>query len=284
MANIADLIHRVAAYIPEVPDPVALDYLRDAAREFCQFTGCDERFLDPVYLIPGVVSYTPTTPAETELARVIEGVFNDTDRIDPSTHRQQLLMDSQYRTRPGPRPDAIVQLSPNLVGITPMRPATDFASIVALSNTAPVVVSTAGVTGLIDGDRVYIKDSGATGIDGYDFEVSEVVNSDFTLVGTAASGASVTGSWVKVLPLVLRAAVKPTLDAETLNDDVFDEYGKDLAMGAAGSLLMLPRRPWTDLAYGAALAGAFEAKQGEARTRVQAGRVHPLRRMRYGGY
>lgn len=57
--------------------------------------------------------------------------------------------------------------------------------------------------------------------------------------------------------LLLVLAVMPTLDATGVADWLFDLYGEAIAEGALGKLMLMPKKPWTDAALGAAYTTRF---------------------------
>lgn len=47
--------------------------------------------------------------------------------------------------------------------------------------------------------------------------------------------------------IVATVALKPTATAATLPDDLFDQYGTDIAKGALASLMAMAGKPWADI-------------------------------------
>lgn len=85
-------------------------------------------------------------------------------------------------------------------------------------------------------------------------------------------------------PLVLRVALTPTLSATDMDDGFADEYGEEIANGAAYRLMSMPKQPFTDLngslvykaAFGRAISGArIEFNRGLQRGELQVEMIRP---------
>ena len=81
-----------------------------------------------------------------------------------------------------------------------------------------------------------------------------------------------------------RAAIKPTLSAEEIDDLLVNKYDEVLIHGAKAYLFMTPRKPWTDLQmaqyHQAAFLAAIPDARSEATDEFQTG---VARKVKYGG-
>jgi hypothetical protein len=72
-------------------------------------------------------------------------------------------------------------------------------------------------------------------------------------------------------PLQLRVALRPTMAVTDLDDGFGDEYGEDIAHGAAYRLLMMPKQPFSDIASSLAYKAAFKSAVGNGRIEYNRG-------------
>lgn len=76
----------------------------------------------------------------------------------------------------------------------------------------------------------------------------------------------VTPAQPNLASIVVKAALKPTLAAASLPDEVFEQYGPLIAKGALASLTAMADKPWTDLTTARIAAAEFiDAKATTAR-------------------
>lgn len=68
--------------------------------------------------------------------------------------------------------------------------------------------------------------------------------------------------------LKLEVILKPSPDAETIDDDVFNEYREAIVHGALGRLMASPKKPYTDLQLSTYHMQQFFAQTAGAGTRV----------------
>jgi hypothetical protein len=82
----------------------------------------------------------------------------------------------------------------------------------------------------------------------------------------------------------LRAAIKPTLSATSIDSLLVNKYSEILISGAKAYLFMTPRKPWTDLQlaqyHQAAFLGGIPDARAEAADEFQTG---VARKVKYGG-
>ncbi len=78
--------------------------------------------------------------------------------------------------------------------------------------------------------------------------------------------------------LTARLALKPTRDAETIDELIYEDYGKTIAMGAVASLLLMVNKPWSNALIGTAFKQRFEIAAAQAALGADKGHVRaPLR-------
>lgn len=71
--------------------------------------------------------------------------------------------------------------------------------------------------------------------------------------------------------LFLDLAIEPTRNAETLPDELFDDWVEAIVAGAGAYICSIPDQPFTNPLVAAQLASVYKAKESEAKT--EAGRV-----------
>lgn len=81
-----------------------------------------------------------------------------------------------------------------------------------------------------------------------------------------------------------RVAVKPTLDAATLDDVLLNKYRETIISGTLGLLFMIPRKTWTDLQMAAYHSGRFNEDMKQARSEAaDEFQTGVPRKVKYGG-
>lgn len=75
----------------------------------------------------------------------------------------------------------------------------------------------------------------------------------------------------KTAGLVIKAALRPTRAAVTLDDRILDEYWEQIGFGAKGRLMAMPKQAWSDTDMAAYYLAKFEAAISEAEGRVLRG-------------
>lgn len=71
--------------------------------------------------------------------------------------------------------------------------------------------------------------------------------------------------------IVATVALKPTMAASTLPDEVFEQYGTDIANGALQSLLAMANKPWADLTTARIAAAEFINAKAVTARKVERG-------------
>jgi hypothetical protein len=73
--------------------------------------------------------------------------------------------------------------------------------------------------------------------------------------------------------IVAKVALRPTLDATGIPDDLFAEYRGAIAAGAMSRLMRMQKKPWTNYEMANAYGQAFRSAIEDASHRMQAGHV-----------
>lgn len=92
------------------------------------------------------------------------------------------------------------------------------------------------------------------------------------LLLVAVPNADLTGG------LKMRVSLKPTYNAADIETRLYEEYREAIASGALSRLMMMPKKPYTDLALAAVHQATFDDKIATVRLKVQKGYARaPLR-------
>ncbi|HSG97299.1 MAG TPA: hypothetical protein VLA11_04855 [Woeseiaceae bacterium] len=84
--------------------------------------------------------------------------------------------------------------------------------------------------------------------------------------------------------LSIRAVLRPTRTADTLDDDLADQFAEFIEYGALETLLRMPKEDWTDLTLSAYYRGLFIEGVDTTRARASTGMMAGTRgTVRYGG-
>lgn len=84
--------------------------------------------------------------------------------------------------------------------------------------------------------------------------------------------------------LAIRLAVKPTLEATTIDDHLYDQYGDIFVHGALSKLYRIPRKAWSDPGLAGFHLSLFDQAIDKARGRsVDENLSGIVRKVKYGG-
>lgn len=117
----ADLVNRLAPTVPGCPQPVMLNYLRDAAIESCERT-LSWRYEQPgIVLTAGVVDYPYEIPTDTEVHAIITASVNGADirsvTLENVHRRWPKYPDNAVDQRTTPQ--AVVHIDPDTFYVAP---------------------------------------------------------------------------------------------------------------------------------------------------------------------
>ncbi|GLQ09250.1 hypothetical protein GCM10007913_11820 [Devosia yakushimensis] len=129
MRDLDELLPKVMPLAPSCPEPVALRYLRNAAREFCATTKLWREW-DTVVLTAPEFQALPTIP-DARIIEIEEGRIDGGPKIEPRT---VLWLDDHYpgwadETEAGPA-RFITQIQPNTISVYPRQAGTLKARLV----------------------------------------------------------------------------------------------------------------------------------------------------------
>ena len=71
--------------------------------------------------------------------------------------------------------------------------------------------------------------------------------------------------------MAVELILKPTFDAETLPDIIYDDYADGIAIGAKSRLMLMPNKKWSNLKLGAYFKGEFEKVIADAKSKARSG-------------
>ncbi|RDE25127.1 hypothetical protein DV711_06105 [Motiliproteus coralliicola] len=84
--------------------------------------------------------------------------------------------------------------------------------------------------------------------------------------------------------LLIRAALKPTLDASELDAAIADEYHDGFVHGALNELLSMHEAEWANLALATSYGAMFQNEINRARRKAETGDSRITRTVAYGGF
>jgi hypothetical protein len=92
---------QVVIDLPECPDPVVINEVRNAVIELCDRGLVWREDVDPLTLIPGEAVYDVDTPSQARVATIIDVVSENSRKIYPVDQEQLIRFDPQWRVREG---------------------------------------------------------------------------------------------------------------------------------------------------------------------------------------
>lgn len=240
--------------VPGCPGFTIEDAVLRTLREFCAYTHCWVKQLEPIALVAyqnsyaiGTVLCDPVRITHIEvdgntLAPVTEKDLDDTEtdwRNTTASVPTRYLMGNDLYIRPV---------------YTPNKPSDAYFTLTDLTFTAPdTITSTAGgfVTGgLSSGQTVTVNGTTATAgatLNNRDFVIESVTETTLTVEGGVASeGSGATTAVFGVGVLNVWAAFQPARTATTVEDFLYNDYLEVIADGAKGLLFGLMAKPWTN--------------------------------------
>jgi len=194
--NISELARYVTPYAGACPDPLILMALRQAIREFAEYTR-DYRTSVDVAMLEDTSTYdlAPSMPAGTEYDRIESVLDGDKLPIRPFAEHDFDLAAPDWRTHKGPRVERYTMVSP--YGVMRVYPTPD----------------------------------------------------------SAGQSLSVTVS------------LRPSFDAQTVEDGFAKRHAEFIGYGAAGILLKMPGKPWTNPEAGVHYYQLFSERMSKTRVR-----------------
>lgn len=126
-----DFYDYVLPYIPAYDPPFVDLMLRNAAIEFCDYTGAHTELITPVNVVAGTAVYTlPSPVVETDVSRV-QYVWVDGVRVDPVTEEELARESNAWFNTTGRRPRGYLCPSPDVVQLYPKPDEAIAAGLVA---------------------------------------------------------------------------------------------------------------------------------------------------------
>lgn len=212
MTNIEAFLKYMRHQLPGCPEPLALQHVVRAARDFCHQTHACRLVTDPAAVIAGDGRYDIMLPPETELVQVIQ---------------------VWYGTR------ELRLIAPDDIG----NPQAYFEPIGGQTR--------------------------SPGEPGYAY-----------LLSRAEIGLDAVPDKSASAMLTMRVAVKPTLEAETVPDNLFADWQEAVTAGAVASLAALPGHPFSSMDVATAASMAYRYFVSVARREAYKGRLSAERQVR----
>lgn len=132
-----DFTNEVRVYFPDMPEPVVLGAVRNAAIEFCEKSLYWTYEHDPITAVADLTEYEFDLPEDTEVAKIIDGWYDGHVLVFASEERLQGQFQTPWRQTTGSAA-FITQMDPQsfLLAPTPAESITDaIRLIVALKPT-----------------------------------------------------------------------------------------------------------------------------------------------------
>jgi hypothetical protein len=132
-----DFTNEVRVYFPDMPEPVVLGAVRNAAIEFCEKSLYWTYEHDPISAVADLTEYEFDLPEDTEVAKIIDGWYDDHVLVFASEERLQGQFQTPWRQTTGSAA-FITQMDPQsfLLAPAPAENITDaIRLIVALKPT-----------------------------------------------------------------------------------------------------------------------------------------------------
>jgi len=194
--NLSNLLKDVLVDCHGAPEPLIIDALITALRDFCNQTRFWRQELPPINLVTGQSIYNLNSPADTEIVVIVQA-RSDHFLVPSSVN----LLDrnlSGWRDMLAPRPTFYFQPTMNSIHVVP-KPS-----------------------------------------------------------GNISNGLNVI------------AALRPSRNATTIDDEIYREFGNEIIAGAKAYLQIAPNKPWSSPDHATANMTAFSSAIERARLRVLA--------------
>ena len=128
MIRLESFLSEVTPFVPNCAQPVAINAIRNALIEFCDYTLLDTYEAYPQSGEADVADYEIDTPVDTEISKVLQVWYNDRPLIPTTVDALQRRYSTDWREQSGD-PTAFVQLTPNTVRLTPVPDVVSSAAL-----------------------------------------------------------------------------------------------------------------------------------------------------------
>jgi hypothetical protein len=272
--NISSWRPRVLRNVSKCPASIIDETVLDILRDFCEHTKIWTEQLPVIELVAYTSEYALTS-ANGDIVGITHAEIDNTP-ILPISERILDEKDSGWRDKTAVTPTHYLMDHDRTIRLVYM-PNEDSTAHFTLSDltfdaTANTIASTAGgftTNGLTSGHTVTV--SGTTSND-RNFKIMAATDVLLTVEGGVTDeGTADASATFTVKGLAVWVALKPTLDATTVEDFIYEDYLEVIADGARGALFGMAGQPWANGELATYYTRRYQAYRNRAANRKRLG-------------
>jgi len=272
--NISSWRPRILRNVSKCPASIIDETVLDILRDFCEHTKIWTEQLPVIELVAYTSEYALTS-ANGDIVGITHAEIDNTP-ILPISERILDEKDSGWRDKTAVTPTHYLMDHDRTIRLVYM-PNEDSTAHFTLSDltfdaTANTIASTAGgftTNGLTSGHTVTV--SGTTSND-RNFKITSATDVLLTVEGGVTDeGTADASATFTVKGLAVWVALKPTLDATTVEDFIYEDYLEVIADGARGALFGMAGQPWANGELATYYTRRYQAYRNRAANRKRLG-------------
>ena len=272
--NISSWRPRILRNVSKCPASIIDETVLDILRDFCEHTKIWTEQLPVIELVAYTSEYALTS-ANGDIVGITHAEIDNTP-ILPISERILDEKDSGWRDKTAVTPTHYLMDHDRTIRLVYM-PNEDSTAHFTLSDltfdaTANTIASTAGgftTNGLTSGHTVTV--SGTTSND-RNFKITSATDVLLTVEGGVTDeGAADASATFTVKGLAVWVALKPTLDATTVEDFIYEDYLEVIADGARGALFGMAGQTWANGELATYYTRRYQAYRNRAANRKRLG-------------
>lgn len=272
--NISSWRPRILRNVSKCPASIIDETVLDILRDFCEHTKIWTEQLPVIELVAYTSEYALTS-ANGDIAGITHAEIDNTP-ILPISERILDEKDSGWRDKTAVTPTHYLMDHDRTIRLVYM-PNEDSTAHFTLSDltfdaTSNTIASTAGgftTNGLTSGHTVTV--SGTTSND-RNFKITSATDVLLTVEGGVTDeGTADASATFTVKGLSVWVALKPTLDATTIEDFIYEDYLEVIADGARGMLFGMAGQPWANGELATYYTKRYQAYRNRAANRKRLG-------------
>jgi hypothetical protein len=272
--NISSWRPRILRNVSKCPASIIDETVLDILRDFCEHTKIWTEQLPVIELVAYTSEYALTS-ANGDIVGITHAEIDNT-QILPISERILDEKDSGWRDKTAVTPTHYLMDHDRTIRLVYM-PNEDSTAHFTLSDltfdaTANTIASTAGgftTNGLTSGHTVTV--SGTTSND-RNFKITSATDVLLTVEGGVTDeGTADASATFTVKGLAVWVALKPTLDATTVEDFIYEDYLEVIADGARGALFGMAGQTWANGELATYYTRRYQAYRNRAANRKRLG-------------
>lgn len=272
--NISSWRPRILRNVSKCPASIIDETVLDILRDFCEHTKIWTEQLPVIELVAYTSEYALTS-ANGDIVGITHAEIDNTP-ILPISERILDEKDSGWRDKTAVTPTHYLMDHDRTIRLVYM-PNEDSTAHFTLSDltfdaTTNTIASTAGgftTNGLTSGHTVTV--SGTTSND-RNFKITSATDVLLTVEGGVTDeGTADASATFTVKGLSVWVALKPTLDATTIEDFIYEDYLEVIADGARGMLFGMAGQPWANGELATYYTKRYQAYRNRAANRKRLG-------------